>query len=228
MQHPNERNNIQRLDTSSQDQEVVNERILEALFLTPARATTARRYHYNLRAAQHEKGKCLRALSDRARNDGSTAPPTLPEHLIKALALQYEKVSETAACHAKRDLTMSDHNAELCKPCRRIFDGNGSFALPVTKVEKGLHYSHWDVTLLKRSAQRCSLCLLIHRGLATPIMPLAVKDVIPAHYDVVAFPNDKEVYATRVLFYGLSLKNKRLLPKITDEVRITMMAVQRR
>ena len=123
---------------------------------------------------------------------------------------------------------MSDHNAELCKPCRRIFDGNGSFASPITKVEKGVYYSHWDVNLLKRSAQRCPLYLLIHRGLTTPVMPLAVKDIIPAYYDIVSFPNDKEVYVTRVLFYSLSLKNIRLLPKITDEVRITIMAVQRR
>ena len=225
MQHPDERNNVQRLDTPSQ--EVVNKLIEDSLFMTPARATTARRYHYDLRAAQYEKGEYLRALVDRSRNDGSTAP-TLPEHLIKALALQYEKVSETAACHAKRDLTISDHNAEFCKPCRRVFDGNGSFALPVTKVEKGVYYSHWDVDLLKRSAQCCPLCLLIHRGLATSFMPLAVKDVIPAHYDVVGFPNDNEVYAIRVLFYGLFLKNTRLLPKITDEVKVTMMAIERR
>ena len=225
MQHPDERNNLQRLNTSGQ--EGWKELYFEALFSAPARVTTAGRYKYNSGAAQQEKGKCRIALSDRSRNDSST-PPALPEHLIKALALQYEKVSETAACHAKRDLTISDHNAELCRPCRRIFDGNGSFALPVTKVEKGVHYSHWDVKILERSAQRCPLCLLIHRGLATPLMPLAVKDVIPAHYDVVCFPNDKEVYATRVFFYGLSLKNTMLLPKITDEVRITMMAVQRR
>ena len=82
------------------------------------------------------------------KNDNPPPDASLSEHDEKTMAFMSTKIfksqTKTTVSLAKRDLTMSDHNTNFCKPCRRISDGNGSLVLPMTEQEDELYYSYWD------------------------------------------------------------------------------------
>ena len=160
------------------------------------------KYQYDYRATMKQRSS-REERQHRSLEDGNPPPDaSLSEHDEKAMAFMPTKNSksrnEITASLAKRDLTMSDHNTNFCKPCRRIFDGNGSLVLPMTKQQDGLYYSHWDAQMLKRSARSCPLCLLVSRAIGTPI---TTNDLIPLRYDIVEFFKAEHVYGVRFWYY---------------------------
>ena len=178
------------------------------------------KYQYDLIATYAKRGKSrYERMMMSVHKDN---PPNL-EHTTKPLASHAMKEIETTVSHAKRDLTMSDHNTNFCKPCRRIFDGNGSFVLPMTKSEKGLYYSHWDAQTLKRSARSCPLCLLIKRAMGAPV---ATKESISSHYDIAGFLQAKGVYEVRFSFYVMVSDGKMIFPYVAAKIMITIEAAE--
>ncbi len=166
------------------------------------------KYQYDNWATSVKGGK---SRVDRIERVHKENPPVL-EHTTKAIAFYPMKEIETTLSHAKRDLTMSDRNTNFCKPCRRIFDGNGSFVLPMTKSEKGLYYSHWDAQMLKRSARSCPLCLLVNRAMGALV---ATNESISLHYDIVRFVEAWDVYGVRFSCYRIAsdgLTGRRVFP----------------
>lgn len=177
------------------------------------------KYQYDFMATAVKRGK---SRVDRMMSVHKDNPPNL-EHTTKPLAFHATKETETTVSHAKRDLTMSDHNINFCKPCRRIFDGNGSFVLPMTKSEKGLYYSHWDAQTLKRSARSCPLCLLVNRAMGAPV---ATKESISSHYDIAGFLQAKGVYEVRFSFYLVVSDGKMIFPYVAARIMITIEAAE--
>ncbi|MDI1490754.1 MAG: hypothetical protein OHK93_001958 [Ramalina farinacea] len=183
------------------------------------------KYKYDYMATIRRNGMSFKERADRFYEDKNPPPvPPVPESMQKVAALKVIKTSETVATHAKRDLSMSGHNASSCKPCRQIFDGNGSFVQPLTKLEKGLHYSHWDRRLLERSARSCPLCLLLDRAVGTPVTG---NELLPAHYEIVQFLLAENVYGIRFSFYAMMLDGEECVPVITAQALITIEPTER-
>ena len=185
------------------------------------------RYQYDYMATIERNGSSFMERADHFSKDKSLPPaPPVPESVREVIAFRATKTSETIASHAKRDLSMSDHNASFCKPCRRIFDGNGSFVQPLTKMEKGLHYSHWDRRLLERSARSCPLCLLVDRAVGIPVTG---NELLPAHYDIVQFllVGKENLYGIRFSFYAMMADGDKSVPVITAQALITIELTER-
>lgn len=197
---------------------------LERLFQRMAVVNPNLQYKYDFGETQRKLGSALAARDNRIyENAPRPAVPPLSEQFSKSLAHTVKKQYERGASHSRKDLTMSNLNTNFCKPCRRIFDGNGSFVLPMTRFEKGLYYSHWDCRMLKRSARKCPLCFLLNRSLDTSV---DTQELIPGHYDFVEFVRAKNVYAVRFSYYVMSLGREGLAPRITTSSLITMEAIE--
>ena len=206
------------IDARAQLQEVIEE-LYQHTFWTDSNV----KYKYDFMETQNKKGLALQARNDRIDKNGPRpAVPPLSEQFAKALAHTVKKKYETSASRSKRDLTMSNFNTNFCKPCRRIFDGNGSFVSPMTRFEKGLYYSHWDGRMLERSARKCPMCFLLNRSLDTSFV---TTELIPGHYDFVEFTRAKDVYGVRFSYYVMSLGGEGLAPRTTTSNLITIEAI---
>ena len=216
---PGDTDEMNRLGNPSQRRQSLVESLDAMAFNVPSNV----KHQYDFLATINQRGSSVKERLYRSYYDDN--PPPLPassSSTLRALAFQVIKVSERTADHAKRDMTMSDHNSSFCKPCRRIFDGNGSFVLPMTKLEKGLYYTHWDTRMLKRSARNCLLCFQVDRAIGTPITS---QELIPTHYDIVSFLEAKGVYATRFSCYVMAVNGKKIGPYVTSQAMITMETV---
>ena len=216
---PNEPGNIDQLnkpeDAARRLQSVVE--LVDSMTVSVASNV---KYQHDFMVTAEKRGSSFMERSDRFYQDHNP-PPVLPrsEHTVKALAFQVTKNSETTVSHAKRDLTMPDLNTNFCKPCRRIFDGNGIFMLPITKPERSLYYSDWDAQMLKRSARSCLLCLLVHRAMGTPV---ASSEFISLHYNIVGFVQAKDVYGVRFSSYVMVSDGETISPYVAAQIMITI------
>ena len=192
------------------------------------------KYQYDLMKTYAKRGSTSMERLDRAAKDTNPPPDaSLSEHEEKEFAFlevktwkigsKISKLSEIDVSHAKRDPTMSDHNTNFCKPCRRIFDCNGSFVFPMTKLESGLYCSHWDAQMLKRSARSCPLCLLVSRAMGTLVTD---NELIPLHYDMVGFLKAKHVYGVRFSYYEIIPDGELIVPRVAAQKLITIEAVE--
>ena len=185
------------------------------------------RYKFDLLSAATVEGKAHEARETRINRQGPRpAVPPLPEYFAKALAHTIKKQLRPNASSSIRNLAMSDLNTQFCKPCRRIFDGNGSFVYTVSWLEKGLYYSHWDRRMLERSARKCPMCQLSYRSLGTASS--SNREKIPGCYDFVEFIRAKDVYGLRFSYYEMSIGSKGLLPHTTASNLITLEAIEGR
>ena len=213
---PGDTDKMNRLENPSQRRQSLVESLDMTAFSVPSNV----KYQYDYWATLCRRGLSTKERMDRFYEDDNRPPlPASSNHTLRALAFQVTKESERTTDHAKRDVTMSSHNSNFCKPCRRIFDGNGSFVLPMTKSEKGLYYTHWDTRMLKRSARNCPLCFQVDRAIGTPI---ASRELIPTHYDIVGFVKAKGLYATRFSCYVMVVDGKKIDPYVASQAMITM------